>query len=118
MAGGPRILRLESQDQQSFKGGTLRGRRGGAAWKGAYGCKIEAWREEKRLRMTGERVTGGLRILRPDLQDQQSFKGRILQSREGGAARKGKHELGIKAWREEKGLKATGGTSGRLPLDA
>ena len=63
-------------------------------------------------------MAGGLWILRPESQDRQSVKGRTLRGVGGGAARKGKRELGIEAWREGKGLRVTGGMSGGGPLDS
>ena len=62
-------------------------------------------------------MTGDLSILRPESQDPQSFKGGALRGREGEAARKGARGRGIEAWREEKGLRVTGGMSGGWPLD-
>ena len=56
MTGDLSILRPDSQDGQSFK--ALRGREGEAARKVARGRGIEAWREEKGLRVTGE-MSGG-----------------------------------------------------------
>ena len=56
-------------------------------------------------------MAGGLWILRPDSQDQQSFKGRTLLGQGGGVARKGKCKLGIKAWGEGERLRMTGGAA-------
>ena len=112
MAGGPRIPRPESQDRQSFKGRTLRGRGGGAAGESKRELGFEAWRKEKRLRAT-EGTRGG-RILDAEARVAGwEFQGEDAASVGEGSAGKGKREHGFEAWRDEKWLRVTGGASSR-----